>query len=748
MAGAVKLAIILTTTMKGAQAYDKAGRGLRGLGAAAKAVVPMLKLFAAYAAFEFMKDSIKIAKEFEQVMAEAGSIIGATSSEIKEFSDAIREMSMEIPKSPQDLGLALYDIFSAGITDVDKALGALRLSAQAASAGLTETATAAKAGIATMNAFGMEAEDLNHIFDVQFLTIRYGILRYGELAEVIGQVAPSAKAAGQSMEGMFATMAILTKKGLNARVAATSLARAMDSITKPEAIRAAAEMGVSFLEMSDDARRASAEYVNQKRALDDLTTSYDKTQVAVKSLGEEMDKVTLEEAKNRLEISKIRRAAEKEGRDMTKLTAEETKRIGELESANADLSIQYSELSVAQMETRVQATEINNALEEQTLRSEEAKKAFDEQIEISGNFRPLVDIVKELNDKYGDLGEAAKADIISQLFPQIRARRAIMSIMGSEEELMAMTDEMMNQSGAMAEAYAINTDTAAAGFQLMENQMTDMKIEMGNALIPVLQEFIPILREHIIPLIKDSFIPLFQSMMPLFKAVAKVIGIVAGIFHEYPELLYAIVGGLVAFKIAVLASSLAMAASPMGMVALAIAGLVMGLIILVKHWDEITAALAPVAEAFKGFVDGVLGVLQPLWDFIQKIIDGVKWVGEQAGKVVGVGKGIVKGAGGVLSGIGGMIGLQEGGIVTEPGLYPLAERGIPEAVIPLDGGAVPVRITGGAVPGRGVTESHDVYNITVQTGVLPVQETPESIVKKMVSALVEEKMRGKARVVG
>ncbi|MCK4822321.1 phage tail tape measure protein, partial [bacterium] len=595
MVGEVKLAIILTASMRGMASFDKAGGGIRGIGAAAKSAIAPLALFAAYAAFEFLKDSIKIAIEFEQIMAEAGSIIGKTADEMRGLSLEIREMSKVIPKTPRDLGTALYDIFSAGITDTSEAMKALELSAKTASAGLTETATAAKAGISTMNAFGMEASELEHIFDVQFLTIKFGILRYEELAAVVGQLSPSAKAAGQSMEGMFAMLAGLTKKGLSAAEAATALARAMEGITRPAAIRAAAELGISFIELTDESIATRDEFIRQKSALDELSNSYNRIEADVKSLGDEMAKVSLSEAKNRLEISKIRRTAEKEGRDMTKA---ELDRIDEIESANADLAIKYSELSVSQQEARIQSTELNNAMEDQKIVTEEAQAAFDEQIEATGNFRPLVEIIKEIGDKYGHLGEAAKADIIGKMFPQIRAKRAILGIMGSEEDLMDMTDLMITQAGAMGEAYMINTDTAAAGHQLMQNAVEDLKIEIGEEMMPVMEQWNEIMRDALIPMMKNAFIPILGALMPILKVLAEVVGWLGNLFADYPELLWLIIGALIAWKIVQIALNIAMMANPIGLIIMAVAALIFLIVLLVKHWDTVVEAFKKVGDAF------------------------------------------------------------------------------------------------------------------------------------------------------
>jgi len=617
MAGEMKLAIILTATMRGAQAFNQANKGMAGMKTGLGHLTAAIKMFAVYAAFSFLKDAIKTFIEFEQTMTEAISILGGGKDEIKKFGDEVIAMSRVIPKTPNDLGLALYDIFSAGITDSADAMDTLELSAKAAVAGLTDTATAAKAGISTMNAFGMEADSLSHIFDVQFLTIKFGILRYEELANVVGQMAPAAKQAGQSMESMFATLSLLTKKGLDARKAAVALARAYEGITKPAAIEGARELGVSFVEMTAEAQKAWDELNRNKMMSDELAASYNDTELAIKDLGKAMGEVSLEQQKNRLEIMKIQQAADDQDRDMTE---GELSRIDELEEANDRLSIQYQELSITQTEARMKADTMNESLVEQKVSTDEARKAFEDEIAISGKFRPLVDIVKDLGDKMSGLDEVAKAQIISKLFPQVRARRAILSIMGSEEELIKVTKEMEEQAGAMGDAYEINADTTANAMKLTENAMAEVKMEMAAAFLPILQEFMVLIKEDIVPILQNSFIPLLKGLIPVFMPILDVVGKILGFFVDYPGVLQAIIIGLIAMKVATVALNIAMAMNPVGMIIIAIGLLIAGIYLLIKNWDKVSAAFQPVVDFIVAGIDKIRNLLQPLIDFLSGAI--------------------------------------------------------------------------------------------------------------------------------
>jgi len=809
MAGEIKLAIILTAMMKGAEAFDKAGRGIRGMGAAISSIMPMLKMMAMYAAFNFLKESIGTFVEFEQTMHEAGSIVSWTKDQIKDAGDAIRDMTERVPQSATELGAGLYDILSAGITDTKESLEALELSAQAASAGLTQTATAAKAGISTMNAFGYQAEDLNHIFDVQFLTIRYGILRYEELAGVIGKLAPSAKNAGQSMESMFAVLAGLTKKGMTAREAATALGRAYDAMIKPTTIRKFMEMGISVIELTDKAKSLYNEYQKQEQQVKDLTDEYESisaeikqydsnlsglsvehernsnliedlkramelakqefmaqdaevrqltmdyelAEASLKSFGEEMEGVSLKQQKHRLEIMKIRHKADAEDRE---LTAAEIARVEELELANDSLSIRYQELSIQQTEAKKDAEKLSKTIDKKVneafadeakqisavekanknlenemrdlsfakneaqyqadlmteslnamkLASEEAKAAFDEEVKVTGEFRPLVEIVKELDENMHGLGETAKAEIIAKLFPEIRARKAIMGIMGSQKDMMKVTDEMMTQSGAMAEAYAINTDTAAADFKKFQNAVDDLKIEFGEALIPILKEFIPILKEDIIPIIRDLFIPVLQALLPAISFILDALKPLLEFLREHPEIVKMLVAGIIAWTIAQWALNVAMTANPIGLIIAAIALLVVGIITLLDHFGLLDDLVNAIGATFEWFGDAISGAFEGIKSGVQWLIDSIKWLIDNIKKVTeplgAVGETLGGIGGGIGEAVGGFFGFQEGGIV--PGTRPIA------AVLhPGEGVFTPEQMAGMG----GNVETHDTYNINL-----------------------------------
>ncbi|MCK5641322.1 MAG: hypothetical protein KAJ19_11010, partial [Gammaproteobacteria bacterium] len=69
MAESIRLAIVISAAFRGGGAFDKAGGGLKGMIAGLKKVRAEIALFAAMAAFDFLKKGFNVMVQFEQRMA-------------------------------------------------------------------------------------------------------------------------------------------------------------------------------------------------------------------------------------------------------------------------------------------------------------------------------------------------------------------------------------------------------------------------------------------------------------------------------------------------------------------------------------------------------------------------------------------------------------------------------------------------------------------------------------------------------
>ncbi len=177
-------------------------------------------------------DAVRSAMDFQTAILNVASLGGESTASIGRLSAAVLDMAKSMPQSAGVLAEGLYDIESSGFAGA-QALDVLKSSGVAASAGLTDTATSARAITAVLNSYGMSGADASHVSDVLFQTVNSGVVSFEELAQNIGDVVPMAAAMGISLEQATGALATMTLAGLPAAEAATSTARVMQAFIKP-----------------------------------------------------------------------------------------------------------------------------------------------------------------------------------------------------------------------------------------------------------------------------------------------------------------------------------------------------------------------------------------------------------------------------------------------------------------------------------------------------------------------------------
>lgn len=176
--------------------------------------------------------SVKSAAEFEKRMRNVNSISGLSERALAALSKQTLNLSKTLPQSANELAEGLYDIASSGFQGAD-GLKVLTAAAQAASAGLSDTATSGKAITAVLNAYGRGAQDASDVSDVLFQTVNLGVVTFGELAGQIGDVVGTAAAAKVGIEQVGAAVATMTLSGISAAESTTSLNRLLQSLLQP-----------------------------------------------------------------------------------------------------------------------------------------------------------------------------------------------------------------------------------------------------------------------------------------------------------------------------------------------------------------------------------------------------------------------------------------------------------------------------------------------------------------------------------
>lgn len=163
------------------------------------------------------------------------------------LTQGVKDVAAEFGQELGPTVKATYDIISAGVPEAS-ALDVLAQSAKAAAAGVTDVATTVDLGTSVLNAFGLEARDMEAIFDSAFIAVKAGKTTMAELGSAVGKVAPLFNAAGLAAEDMFGAIAVLSKNGIRTSEAVSGLKAALSNIIKPtaEAEKAAAALGIEF----------------------------------------------------------------------------------------------------------------------------------------------------------------------------------------------------------------------------------------------------------------------------------------------------------------------------------------------------------------------------------------------------------------------------------------------------------------------------------------------------------------------
>lgn len=219
MAESTELKVVVSMVDKISANLKTIGKGFAVVGGAAAAGMGL---------------AIKEAVEFESVMSDISTLISGDSTEaVDGLKNGILELAKTVPKDPDELGAAAYDVLSAGIQGTENQLNVLEQSSKLATAGLGDTKGAVDIMTSSINAFNLPAEDAGKISDILFKTVKNGKTTVDEMAQAFGATAPIAAAAGVSLEEFSAATAALTTTGLPAAQAQNALRQATLSLTAP-----------------------------------------------------------------------------------------------------------------------------------------------------------------------------------------------------------------------------------------------------------------------------------------------------------------------------------------------------------------------------------------------------------------------------------------------------------------------------------------------------------------------------------
>lgn len=198
--------------------------------------------------------SAKMAMDFEDAMAKVNTIADTTEVPLSELEKAILDLSNQTGISSTEIASNVYDAISAGQKTGD-AVNFVSNSTKLARAGFADAGSALDVLTTIMNAYGLEASDVNRVSDVLIQTQNLGKTTVGELSSSMGKIIPTAKANGVALEQVAAGYALMTSNGVATAESTTYMNSMLNELGKSgtkvsDTLKD--KTGKSFLELMQD----------------------------------------------------------------------------------------------------------------------------------------------------------------------------------------------------------------------------------------------------------------------------------------------------------------------------------------------------------------------------------------------------------------------------------------------------------------------------------------------------------------
>lgn len=231
----------------------------------------------------------------------------------------------------------------------------------------------------------------------------------------------------------------------------------------------------------------------------------------------------------------------------------------------------------------------------------------------SGNFRPLVDVVRDMNEHFGKMTAPDRAKALDELFKgaggTIQARRFFDTVFKNFDEFEQRVDEMGNATGAMGKAFSGAANDADKQWQLFSNNIEILKVTVGDVLMPAFNKVLSVV----------------TKFLQVFGEIPQPIMIAITVFGALSSVLMIVMGAITmaAGAFLVMGSTLGMLGITWGIFLGAIAGtfaILAALIavgyLLIRNWDTI--------KMVAGLVWGwVVTQIQNAWNSMRPFFDWV-----------------------------------------------------------------------------------------------------------------------------
>ena len=179
-------------------------------------------MFAVQKFFQVISSGVETIKEFEQQMANVKAVTGATGEDFAKLEKLAKDLGASTQFTATEVAKLEEEYAKLGFT-TDEILDAAEATLELATATGSDLAQSAKVAAATLNGFGLEAEETQRVVDVMAKSFTSSALDLNKFEVAMASVAPVASTVGMSIEETTASLGILVDAGFDASTAGTAL---------------------------------------------------------------------------------------------------------------------------------------------------------------------------------------------------------------------------------------------------------------------------------------------------------------------------------------------------------------------------------------------------------------------------------------------------------------------------------------------------------------------------------------------
>jgi len=176
--------------------------------------------------------AILVGANFEQAMANVGSVARATDAEMVQLENRARELGATTAYSASQAADAMYSLASGGM-NAGQIIAATEGVLKLAGATLSDMGTAAELTMSTLRQFNIEADKTRRVVNVFGAGIQNSMLNMQRLSDSLSYVGTTAHSVNMSLEETTAALALLHNGGMMASMAGTGLRQVLATLIEP-----------------------------------------------------------------------------------------------------------------------------------------------------------------------------------------------------------------------------------------------------------------------------------------------------------------------------------------------------------------------------------------------------------------------------------------------------------------------------------------------------------------------------------